>query len=136
MIRAVAAVRRLLAATVGRVLRLLLTGLIVGYRRLVSPMLGSRCRFYPSCSAYALEAITVHGAAKGSALATARICRCHPWTPGGVDHVPPKGAWKAVPYVALEDFSDVRAALDAEAARAGAPHPPKPARSADDRSAA
>ena len=91
-----------LDATVGRGIRLVLTGLILGYRKVVSPLLGPRCRFYPSCSAYALEAISVHGAAKGTMLATARICRCHPWTPGGVDAVPPKGAWTSEPYVSLE----------------------------------
>jgi putative membrane protein insertion efficiency factor len=101
MRRAVAAVRRLLGATVGRAFALLLTGLVLGYRRLISPMLGQRCRFYPSCSAYALEAIRVHGATKGTVLATARVCRCHPWNPGGVDHVPAKGAWKPEPYVPL-----------------------------------
>ena len=85
MNRPVDAVHRVLGATVGRVLRLLLTGLIVGYQRLVSPMLGPRCRFYPSCSSYALEAVQVHGAVKGTALATARVCRCHPWNPGGYD---------------------------------------------------
>jgi putative membrane protein insertion efficiency factor len=99
------AVGRVLGATVGRFFRLVLTGLILGYRRLLSPMLGPRCRFYPSCSAYALEAIRVHGAAKGTALATARVCRCHPWTPGGVDHVPPKGSWTSDPYVPLESYS-------------------------------
>ena len=103
---AVAAVRRLLGATVGRVFALLLTGLVVGYRRLISPMLGPRCRFYPSCSAYALEAIQVHGATKGAVLATARVCRCHPWNPGGVDHVPAKGAWKPEPYVPLTTWDD------------------------------
>lgn len=109
--RAVHAVARGVDATLGRAVRLLLTGLIVGYRKGLSPMLGPRCRFYPSCSAYALEAIQVHGAAKGSALATWRICRCHPWTPGGVDHVPPKGAWKPAPYVPLEDHADLAASL-------------------------
>ena len=99
---AVDAVRGGLGATVGRVLRLLLSGLIVGYQRFVSPLLGPRCRFYPSCSSYALEAVQVHGAVKGTALATARVCRCHPWNPGGVDHVPPRGAWKPAPYVPLE----------------------------------
>ena len=99
---AVRAVLRVLDATVGRVLRLVLSGLIVGYQRLLSPMLGPRCRFYPSCSHYALEAVRVHGALKGTALATARVCRCHPWNAGGVDHVPRKGAWKAEPYVPLE----------------------------------
>jgi putative membrane protein insertion efficiency factor len=118
---AVNAVRRLLGATVGRVLGLVLTGLIVAYRRLLSPMLGPRCRFYPSCSSYALEAISVHGAVKGSALATARICRCHPWNPGGVDHVPPRGSWKPEPYVSLESR---------EALVASSPSPIVPPRSA------
>jgi len=103
----VVAVRRFLGATVGRALGLLLTGLIVGYRRLISPMLGQRCRFYPSCSSYALEAIRVHGATKGTVLATARVCRCHPWNPGGVDHVPARGAWKPEPYVPLTSRDDL-----------------------------
>jgi uncharacterized protein len=67
----------------------LLIGLIRGYRMFVSPVLGPRCRFYPSCSAYALEAIRVHGAARGSWLAARRISRCHPFHPGGLDPVPP-----------------------------------------------
>ena len=100
--KAVDAVRRLLAATVGRFFRLVLSGGIVAYKRVLSPMLGPRCRFHPSCSTYALEAISVHGAGKGTALATWRICRCNPWNPGGVDLVPDKGRWKPVPYVSLE----------------------------------
>ena len=68
---------------------LVLTWLITGYRRFVSPLLGARCRFYPSCSAYALEAINVHGAARGSWLAARRLSRCHPFHPGGLDPVPP-----------------------------------------------
>ena len=117
------AVTRVLDATVGRVLRLLLTGLIAGYQRFVSPVLGPRCRFYPSCSSYALEAVQVHGAVKGAALATARVCRCHPWNPGGVDHVPPRGAWKPAPYVALESH-DLPGfpAPDAPAAPSTTPH--------------
>jgi len=103
---AVAATRRLAGATVGRVVSLLLLGLVHGYRRFVSPLLGPRCRFYPSCSAYALEAIRVHGAAKGTVLATARVCRCHPWNPGGVDHVPARGAWRPEPYVPLTRFDE------------------------------
>ncbi|MBI1377938.1 MAG: membrane protein insertion efficiency factor YidD [Frankiales bacterium] len=99
------AVRRALDATVGRVLRWLLTGLIVGYRTFLSPLLGPRCRFYPSCSAYGLEAISVHGAAKGTALTVARICRCNPWNAGGVDHVPPRGRWRPDPYISLESAS-------------------------------
>ena len=62
--------------------------LIRGYQLLLSPLLGPRCRFYPSCSAYALQAVQVHGALRGSWLAARRLGRCHPWNPGGVDHVP------------------------------------------------
>ena len=61
------------------------------YRVVISPLYGQVCRFFPSCSAYALEAVTVHGALRGSALAARRICRCHPWNDGGVDHVPAGG---------------------------------------------
>ena len=68
-----------------RVLVLLLTG----YRRFISPLLGPRCRFYPSCSAYALEAVQAHGALRGTWLAVRRLSRCHPFHAGGVDPVPP-----------------------------------------------
>lgn len=67
----------------------LLVWLLRGYQLLVSPMLGPSCRFYPTCSSYAIEAIQVHGAARGSWLTVRRVCRCHPWNPGGVDPVPP-----------------------------------------------
>jgi hypothetical protein len=67
----------------------LLVVLLLGYRRCVSPLLGPRCRFYPSCSAYALEAVRVHGAVRGSWLAVARLSRCHPFHSGGLDPVPP-----------------------------------------------
>lgn len=66
----------------------LLILLLKGYRLLISPLYGQVCRFFPSCSAYALEAVTVHGAVKGSWLAVKRLSRCHPWNDGGVDHVP------------------------------------------------
>jgi hypothetical protein len=67
----------------------LLLALVRGYRRFVSPLLGPRCRFTPTCSAYALEALTTHGAARGSWLALRRVGRCHPFHPGGHDPVPP-----------------------------------------------
>ncbi|TSH93460.1 membrane protein insertion efficiency factor YidD [Verticiella sediminum] len=62
------------------------------YRYVVSPWLGPSCRFYPSCSLYAQEAIETHGAMRGSYLAVRRVCRCHPWNPGGLDPVPPRRA--------------------------------------------
>ena len=58
------------------------------YRRYVSPLTPRRCRFEPTCSAYALQAIAERGALVGSALALRRIARCHPWSPGGIDRVP------------------------------------------------
>lgn len=66
----------------------LLIALLRIYRRLVSPLYGQVCRYYPSCSHYALEAVSVHGAVRGSWYAARRLARCHPWAAGGVDHVP------------------------------------------------
>ncbi|AUI66584.1 MULTISPECIES: membrane protein insertion efficiency factor YidD [Glaesserella] len=60
------------------------------YRYVISPLLGPRCRFYPTCSTYALEAIKIHGGLKGGWLALKRISRCHPLSEGGEDPVPPK----------------------------------------------
>ena len=70
-------------------MRPLLIALINVYRWFISPLLGPNCRFYPTCSCYAQEAIQRHGALRGSWLAARRIGRCHPWNPGGVDAVPP-----------------------------------------------
>ncbi len=70
-------------------LAVVVEGLIRLYR-LTAPVRTPRCRFHPSCSTYALEAVSVHGAVRGSWLATRRLFRCHPWNPGGVDHVPPR----------------------------------------------
>jgi putative membrane protein insertion efficiency factor len=67
----------------------LLIPLIRLYRLAISPLLGSNCRFYPSCSEYALEAIELHGSLRGCWLALRRLSRCHPWHAGGLDPVPP-----------------------------------------------
>lgn len=67
----------------------LLLTLIGGYRRFVSPLSGPRCRFAPSCSAYAFEAVQEHGAFRGLWLAVRRVARCHPFHGGGFDPVPP-----------------------------------------------
>lgn len=66
----------------------LLLALIAVYRYAISPMLGRRCRFFPTCSEYAENALRKHGLGKGSWLALHRLCRCHPWNPGGYDPVP------------------------------------------------
>ena len=61
------------------------------YRRIVSPLYGDVCRYFPSCSAYALEAVTVHGAVRGLGLSVRRLLSCHPWAAGGIDRVPDGG---------------------------------------------
>jgi len=66
----------------------LLVGFLRGYQYLISPLLGNHCRFYPSCSHYAIEAIETHGVVRGTRLALRRLLRCHPWHPGGYDPVP------------------------------------------------
>ena len=80
------AVEGLSAAGVG-----LLRGIIRLYQLLISPLLGQRCRFLPSCSEYASQALQVHGPLRGTALSVRRLCKCHPWHPGGIDEVPPPG---------------------------------------------
>jgi putative membrane protein insertion efficiency factor len=80
------------------VVRLPALALIVLFRvwqLIVSPTYGDVCRFYPSCSAYGVEAVRAHGAVRGGWLAVRRIGRCHPWNPGGVDPVPGAGGRRA-----------------------------------------
>ncbi|MDR2378739.1 MAG: membrane protein insertion efficiency factor YidD [Bifidobacteriaceae bacterium] len=80
---ATAVCRRALAASADG-----LVWLVRGYQRWISPLTGPRCRFYPSCSDYAITALRTHGLVRGGALAARRLTRCHPFNPGGVDHVP------------------------------------------------
>lgn len=69
-----------------------LIALLRAYQYALSPMLGQRCKFYPSCSNYAIEALRVHGVVRGTGLATWRVLRCNPLSHGGVDPVPPRRA--------------------------------------------
>ena len=69
-------------------MRKVITGIIRGYQRAISPLLGVHCRFHPSCSSYTLEAVEKHGVLRGVWLGAGRLCRCHPLHPGGVDPVP------------------------------------------------
>ena len=71
-----------------------LIALVRGYQVVLSPMMGGACRFEPSCSNYMIEALTVHGAVKGTLLGLWRILRCHPFGDYGYDPVPEKGKWR------------------------------------------
>lgn len=74
--------------SVRQVLALPLVGLVRLYQLVVSPLLGPTCKFYPSCSNYAVTALSRHGLFRGTWLTVRRLGRCHPWSAGGVDHVP------------------------------------------------
>ena len=73
-------------------IRKLLIAPIRFYQLVISPMIGPRCKYYPSCSEYMIQAIRVHGPIKGLGLGTWRILRCNPFSSGGIDHVPPRHA--------------------------------------------
>ena len=78
--------------------------LVRGYQVALSPLMGGACRFEPSCSNYMIEALSVHGALKGTLLGLWRILRCHPFGRHGYDPVPPKGGWR----IKFEDFKGSR----------------------------
>lgn len=78
-----------LKASSGGLMQALMLGLIRFYQRVISPLKPPTCRFYPTCSAYAYESIVRHGVGRGSLLTVSRLCRCHPFHPGGLDPVPP-----------------------------------------------
>ncbi len=88
------AARRAWDKTLGRLLTAVLVVGIRGYQRVISPMFGPTCRYYPTCSAYALGAVRTHGPIKGFLLSVGRLARCNPWSPGGIDHVPERGSWR------------------------------------------
>lgn len=67
-------------------------GLIRGYQLILAPWVTTSCKYYPSCSAYALEAVRTHGAIRGTGMAGWRLLRCNPWSKGGVDYVRPRAA--------------------------------------------
>ena len=77
---------------------------IVFYQNKISPGLPRRCRYHPTCSQYAVDALRAHGALKGMMLASWRIIRCNPWSRGGVDYVPEKGKWRSPQWVPPEDW--------------------------------
>ena len=83
------ALARTIVRALGRPLQIVLLLLIRGYRSFISPLTAPTCRYYPSCSSYALTAVQRHGVARGTWLAMRRVLRCHPWAAGGVDDVPP-----------------------------------------------
>lgn len=93
--------------TLAQLPRRLLVGLVKAYRLLFSPWLGNVCRYHPSCSQYALDALNRHGALGGSALAAWRVLRCNPWSLGGCDPVPQDPPWKGLftrlPLAARDD---------------------------------
>jgi len=70
------------------IIKKILLALIRAYQHMLSPILGASCRFFPTCSEYAFQAIEKHGVTKGLLLSVKRILRCHPFNPGGIDYVP------------------------------------------------
>jgi len=102
-----------------------LLALVSGYSRAVSPLLPPTCRYLPTCSAYAAEAITVHGALRGSLLTVRRVASCHPFVSGGYDPVPP-GRRRNVPAIPYVGSAGVLRSSAAQEPHTSAPRPAGP----------
>ena len=85
-------------------MKYIVLSLIKFYRKFISPFSAPKCKYYPTCSCYALTAVERFGAVRGSALAVWRILRCNPWSMGGIDFVPEKFTFKVKKYDYLNDF--------------------------------
>jgi hypothetical protein len=85
-------------------MKYVILSLIRFYQKVISPLTSPKCKYYPTCSHYALEAVKRFGAVRGSALAVWRILRCNPWSMGGIDYVPDKFTFKVKKYDYLSDL--------------------------------
>ena len=110
--------------TVRKVPSRVLRGLVRFYQLAISPWTPPSCKYYPSCSQYALVALERHGAVRGTWLAVRRVGRCHPWAAGGVDDVPPIGYWRTADHtpITLETPAPVPGPSATTAARPGHAH--------------
>ena len=79
---------------------LLMISLVRLYQRFISPLTPPSCKFYPSCSSYAVQSLQTHGLMKGGVLTVARLGRCHPWQLGGINPPPPRGKWRSARWSA------------------------------------
>ncbi|MBR2284517.1 MAG: membrane protein insertion efficiency factor YidD [Ruminococcus sp.] len=86
-------------------MRYLLIGLVRLYQRFISPLTPPKCKYYPTCSCYALTALKRFGAVRGTALSVWRILRCNPWSMGGIDYVPEKFTFRVRKYDYFSDFN-------------------------------
>lgn len=93
--------------TAGQVMALPLVGLVRLYQLLVSPLLPPTCRYFPSCSEYGLAALRQHGLLRGGYLTVHRLGRCHPWSAGGIDHVPDSWADRGSPDLTRPRYADL-----------------------------
>lgn len=109
-----------------RLLALLLMLPIRLYKAVLSPLLPPMCRFHPSCSVYALGALSVHGPVKGSWLAVRRIARCHPFHPGGLDPVPPRDGHAATTLLEAQEPALARRLAEPPPPHLAAVLPPQP----------